>query len=333
MTIPPLILGRSIFRMPDSTLPRIQVRYPGDSKTYEHAESHYESILFTIFDEKHFEEHLLPKTEISFRNQPDKSVSGSELAKEIEHLKNEIKSGKKKFRDFIVLKDGNFNYYLRSGFIVLKFKKYPFIVKLSIETPQSFTDPFSKGFEPRFFFYMAGGVNRHMTGLTRIKNLEKVLQKLRLHPEWSAKVDFPRKWFWTPKERPVLEITGHNIGEKSLNVKIPAIYAVVADEIQAERIFTIFDPNDRKTALDICNYVDHHIDAHINNFRIEKDTNKIVVIDTEHFPTVVGLRELPGDNYIDWFAYLSKEMVKRTFCRNKYERQQIQKRKPSRLAL
>ena len=43
--------------------------------------------------------------------------------------------------------------------------------------------------------------------------------------------------------------------------------------------------------LRFAHYLENRVDAHVDNFMVEKSTGIIVLIDTEHFPTMVGLKE------------------------------------------
>ena len=61
------------------------------------------------FNQKFFEEHYIPQTSISYRTGQG-IVSGEVLSELANELVKEIKSGKKKFTHFKVLKDSNFNH-------------------------------------------------------------------------------------------------------------------------------------------------------------------------------------------------------------------------------
>jgi hypothetical protein len=54
---------------------------------------------------------------------------------------------------------------------------------------------------------------------------------------------------------------------------------------------------------------------------IENNTNKIVIIDTEHFPTTVGIKEkVYFNNYFEWFSFLAGKCAKDWFFRSKKDR-------------
>lgn len=319
--------ARSVHRPQDTALPKISVRSSDNKLTYDLQSSHLEFYpFFGVFDKKFFNEHFLPSGHITYRNDPQQAVKSSALQKCIEKLVEEIQAKKRTYSHFKVLTAKNFNRKKICGMMILKFNDYPFILKLGIETPETFINPYCKGLDNIWFFPLGGGINRHMAGLTRIKNLETIKAKLALHNQWSTLVDVPRKWYWAPKKGPWLEIEGSNIGGlKKVNTKIPGIYAIIADEIEAEQTFNLFNKEQTKMALDICNYLDLWIDPHINNFMIEKGTKKVVIVDTEHFPSVVGIKEkVAFDSYTSWYLYLMGKCTKDWFFRTKPERQEAQ---------
>lgn len=327
LLFPICLLSRSHLRPKNSDSPMLIAKWADDSKEYVIRDSHIEEYpLFVVYNEEHFNSHLLPQNDIPYRYEPGKAVSGSMLSELIEQLVHEITACKKKFTHFTMIQDKDFNHRKAAGLIVLKFKDYPFIVKLFIETPESFVNPWCKGILPIWFFYMGGCGNRHMTGLTRIKNLEVIRTKLEQDPQWRDLIDTPRKWFWTPKKQEWVMLTGHNIGgKKEITTSIPGIYAIVADQIIATADGTSFDKHRKKIALDLCNHLNMFIDPHLDNFFLELGTNKMVIIDTEHFPTLVGLKEkISFTSYIDWYLGLSKKALCDIYFRLKSKRKRAQ---------
>ena len=322
------LIGRSLLRPTDTSLPQLTARWAcNTSKSYTIVDSHLEEYpLFLVYNENYFNRHRLPSDEINYRYDEQQSVLGSHLNHLIEKLLAEIKTCKKKYSDFILLQDKDFNHKKAAGLAVFRFKDYPFILKLFIETPKSFVHPWMKGVLPVWFFYMGGGTNRHITGLTRIQNMLVIRNKLCDMPKWSAFVDTPRKWFWTPKNLKMIELIGHNIGDKEqLTACIPGTYAIIADAIEEATEKTIFDQHRRKIALELCNTLDLFIDPHIDNFMIEKETHKLVIIDTEHFPTLVGLkRKVSYKTYVRWYLGLMHKATYDIFFRNKKERKEAQ---------
>lgn len=58
---------------------------------------------------------------------------------------------------------------------------------------------------------------------------------------------------------------------------------------------------------------------------IEKDSGKMVIIDTEHFPTMIGLKEpLEFEVYSEWYVKLSIKCLKDNFLRDKHTRRTLQ---------
>lgn len=318
---------RSCLRPKNADEPVLIARWAHGDKEYVIHNSHIEEYpLFVVYNEEHFNNHLLPSSNISYRYDPHKEVSGTVLNELIEQLVQEIKACKKRFTHFTLIQDKDFNHRKPAGLIVLRFKEYPFILKLFIETPDSFVNPWCKGTQPVWFFYMGGGVNRHMTGLTRIKNMELISKRLKEDPMWANFIDLPRKWFWTPQEQNWVQLIGKNVGtHKEITTCIPSIYAIVADEIIIADTANDCWQHRRAIALDLCNKLDLFIDPHIDNFLVEQGTNKFVIIDTEHFPTLVGLKEKRTfGSYLGWYLGLAKKATHDIFFRLKSERKATQ---------
>jgi hypothetical protein len=299
---------------------------------HEFRDAHLQEALFQLFDEDYFFNHLLPNGPINFRYEPEKSVSTQELGQIIEELILEIQGLKKRqkkiqFKKFNILKKRDVNKRNHTGLYVVEFKDYPFILKLFIETPEGIVNPTDKGFEPICFYYLAG-LSRHFNGFSRIKNLENIKNIVQANPYWSTKVDFPRKWFWLPKNSRWITIKGKNIGtEKESMTTIPSIYGIICDKIVWEKPFCLTDAHDRNEAMELSNFLGQRIDSHINNFGIEIQSDKIVPIDFEHFITAVGIEEgYICENYIDWYMHLTFKMMKRLLFQNKQERRYAQYR-------
>lgn len=329
----PTLDCRSIHRPRDPYDPRINVYWEhNQTPRYEFCESHLPDALFNLFDKDYFLSHLLPSEPITYRHEPQKSVMGATLSALIEDLITEIfqlqrRQKKISFKNFIILKKRDVNRRNHTGLYVVKFKDYPFVLKLFIETPQGIITPLQKGFEPIWFYYLAG-LSRHFNGFTRIKNLENIKKIVQADPYWSEKVDFPRKWFWLPKNPQWIVIEGDNIGPHTkARTQIPAIYAFICDEIIWEKPFSLKNPHDREEAIALSNFLEHRIDAHINNFGIEIQSHKIVPIDFEHFVTSVGIEDTREcKSYVQWYAQLTLNSLKRLLFRNKKERREAQRR-------
>jgi hypothetical protein len=318
--------ARSYHRPNDPLLASLEIQEIGTDKVAVLRNAHLsERAIFCSYDKDYFFAHLFPQS-ITYRHQPTKTIGSQVLFDLNEKLLQEIENGQTEYSDFIILKDRDFRKKARAGCLILKYKNYPFILKLFIETPESFADPFSKGFEPICFFMMGDGINRHLNGFGRIKNKDTMQWKVSIHPHWSHHVDFPRKWFWLPQNARWLRLTGTNIGgpRKVQDGEIPAVYGIICDKIDIGRDLSLNDPDDRQLALSLSNYLGY-IDPHIKNFVIEKQTNKIVPIDSENFLYMVGFDEPQQYNgYMEWYCKLTQKMVHDTFGRTKLERRNAQ---------
>lgn len=189
-----------------------------------------------------------------------------------------------------------------------------------METPDMFVKPYRKGFVPMFFYFMGGGVNRHLSGFTRIKNAQEFKELITKNPYWQSRVDMPRKWFWLPSNTRWITIAGANIGKyKQVSIDIPGTYCIVADAISIERTMTLTNPDDRIESMALCNTAKFIIDPHIDNFMIEQNTKKIVIVDTEHFPTMVGFKKEIGQytSQASWYIDLSCKAADDMFFRDK----------------
>lgn len=322
------ILGRSVHRPKEKNIPKIETHWLGQtSPSYVLHSSHLEEYpIFKTFNKVFFQENMLPNRNISYRYAPQKSVPGKKIKRLVESLINEIQKKKKRFSDFEVLCKKDFNHSKRSGLIILKCKHHPFVVKLSIENPKTFVQYRSKGFIPTFCFFMAGGVNRHLVGFTRIKNLHIMQKLIADSSEWANRITFPRKWFFLPKQARWIEIVGTNIGtKKTQKIAVPGTYCIISDWIDAQRKTSVFNRNDRKTCMKLCNHLGLAIDPHINNFMIESGTGKIAIVDTEHFLTLVGIKEkMKFRGYFSWGLYLAGKCAKAMFLRDKATRKRAQ---------
>ncbi len=319
--------NRSILR-PSVHVPEITTYWQHEpDKKFTLKDSHLEyGPIFRPYDKEFFDTHLLPHHAISFRRDTTQSVPGEILSQLIEGLLKELAQHRKRFTDFEVLKDTDYSYVNECGALVLKFKKYPFVVKLFSETPKNFVSPFSKGMEPGFFFIMGGGIMRHLTGFTRIKNLEEIQKLVQHDAYWSKVVDFPRKWYWLPQEPRWLVVEGKNMGncDRGYKTTIPGLYAIIADCIKAQDR-PWFDFVNSKRCLRLSQFAQYRIDPHLQNFMIEEDTGKMVVIDTENFRALVGLKErFVVDSYFDWYKKLATKCMKDRFFRTKRDRKNAQ---------
>lgn len=333
-----MLFGRSIHRAPNPTIPYITVtasnqEYAGmwvksrkKQKTNKFQNKFLRlKTLKKPFENSNLKKHILPHGNIKYRK-TDATVHTNILKEQNEFVLQEILQGEKSFTHFIVLADDDFNYTNYSGFIVLKYKDFPFVLKLFIEHPHTFIDPLNKGFKASCLFVLNGNM-RHLSGFTRIHNLETARKALSKDPEYRYYLDFPRKWYWIPKSQPYLTIDWHDQHHHHHEtIKLPGIYGIVCDYIEADKkiqqqeIHTL-----RQISVDVGNYLHNIIDSHVDNFVPEKNSNKIVIIDTEHFPTMVGLdREMSANGYIQWHLELTGKYLKTAFLRPKQKRIQDQ---------
>lgn len=284
--------------------------------------------IFNLYDLEHLKHFLLPDTAITFRTNIAQSVEGTVLKNLLENLLQEIKAKKTTYKEFFVLKGSGFNTKKQAGLLIVKCKKYPFVVKLFMENPRSFIRPYNKGFEPSCQFIVGGGITRHALGFTRIKNLNQIRKKIDSNPNLRHSIDIPRKWFWIPKHEEYFHIRGYNFEKNPITVDVPAIYAIIADSIEIERTLTHKNKSDKDFALEITKALDYTIDPHIKNFVIEKETGKTILIDTEHFPSLVGLKKKPHiSSYFSYYFDLAMKYLKDRYGRLKYERINLLRKK------
>jgi hypothetical protein len=268
------------------------------------------------FDEQFFKENFLPQDNITFRSSND-VVTGAKLSELAHNLIEEIKNGNREFTHFKVLKDSGFNYNSLSGLIVLKYKDYPFVIKVSIEHPHTIIKPFSKSYEASGIFVMGGNL-RHLTNFTRITNLKRIKELLCFNPFYLYNLDFPRKWYWKPDNGYDLLIDW-KCGQQKDFAKIPSIYAVIADFIITEEYQPTHELN--RLSMKVATDVGFLIDPHAGNILIEKDTRKYILLDTENFRLMIGLdTPMNAKKYIGWYIELLGRSSKTCFLRNKTER-------------
>lgn len=277
------------------------------------------------YETSDFKKHLLPYGNIKFRSN-EGSVHTNLLKEQNERLLKEILQGNRTFTDFTILKDRDFNYKSLSGLIVLKNKIYPFVLKLFIEHPDTIIEPLQKGMEAGWIFILSGNM-RHLSGFTRIKNLENARKALSKDPEYRYYIDFPRKWYWLPASQPLLNIHWHDEYNKHFEtIKIPSIYGIVCDFIEVDKELQQQEMNTlRQISMDVTKYLHYLIDPHDDNLVPEKNSHKIVIIDTEHFPTVAGLdKDMDAQDYNQWYRELVGKTAKRWLMRSKQQRIQDQ---------
>lgn len=321
--------GRSIYR--PTALPQLTTRWLDGDTQYHLQHNNLEApSIFDQYNEEELQKYLLPDDPITARYNTT-PVEGKILKQLLEDIVAELHSSTKyQFRNknFTVLKRRDYNPKTHSGLIVLKFKNYPFVAKIFMETPQSFVAPFSKGFEPCCFFVMSGGTSRYLLGFSRVKNRERIQEQIDADPAWSTKISTPRKWFWRPQNTRWFEVKSKNLGPTERTTVLPSVYAIICDTIDADP-FQMTNSEDRKTGIELSHLFGTRIDSHIDNFLIERSTGNFVIIDTEHFATQVGLRQpMDFDGYFSWYWQLSKKCIGNCFFRMKKERLLYQRNPP-----
>lgn len=317
------IFSRSVHRPVHPNDPVLTVRNSKTGETYKMIDSRLqEYAFFNCYNKKHLEKNLLPD-KVNYRYKPDESINGEVLNKKIENFLCELLSKKKKFQDFEILKCTDFNRKKKSGFIVVRFKDYPFVLKLSIETPKTITDFSLRGVQERAIFCMASSM-RHLAGLTRVRTVEKIKENIDPTNPWYNKLSLPRKWYWLPKNPEYLLITANNLaGKQESYTKIPAIYGVICDEIKLSK-----KRPPAHECLDFCRKLDFILDPHTINFNYDDITGEITIIDTEYFPILMGAREKyhQAQNYVSWYLGLAGEFIVNKFCMLKSHRRNRQNR-------
>lgn len=313
---------RSPFRKIDPLMPRLVTSSQKDPDIqFTHCDwFYYRNPIFTTFREADFFSNIVHEYPLVGRFEHNVVLPYTALSSMLETLVAEIKSGKRIYTHFILLKDKNFNHKKKCGLVILKFKEYPFVVKLFMENPKTLLNPFCKGFENRIFHFIGHGVNRHLAGPTRIYNLErlrKMLQKKNYH------VVLPRKWFWLPQDPEWIEITGYNIiPNKPISITIPGIYVIIADELKINPQYQMMQQSESNDIImAFCNDVNVIVDPHSDNFIMQRDTNGtavISIVDTEHFPTLVGIsEETTFSGHVQWYVSLAWKAINDLFLTSK----------------
>jgi hypothetical protein len=323
---------RGIHRPIDPALPEVRTRWLDSSQEYSlRSYAWEESTLFKLFDYDNFMQNLLPSGPITLRND-SQSIQGDELHNVITDCLHELqktRACKKKFTTCTVLKKNNFNFKKSQGLIVIRPKQEPydrFVVKLFIETPESFVRHFRKDLEQNCLFRMAGGISRYLVGFTRLKNLAFMRRKIADHPYWSNTFDLIRKWFWMPTDNRWFRVTAFKVaGKDEQSIDLPGIYAVIGDFVKAKRVFALSHAQDRDTVLSWAAYCEENVDPNITNYVEEEGTGKYVPLDSEHFPSSIGLRKPLGyTSYSSWYFKVFKKYIKDNYFCSRNEHRAIQ---------
>lgn len=303
-----LTATRTIHRIHLNQAPHIVVSSTNDSTPHTLVDYSLRPIpMLHYYDHAHVIAHVLPTGTIAVPG-TNKKINTAILKKLIDTLLEEINHKKTKYSGFKILKNSGFVLHKKCGLLIVKFNDYPFVLKLFIETPESFINPYDKGFEAANFF-IAGGALRHTLGFTRIKTLEYVQKKIKNDPYWKERIQLPRKWFWLPEQPIWLLIDTYNLGDKQHDqIRMPATYGVIADELHNDNTQT----PDYEELMRFSQFVEHRIDPHTKNFFIEKNSGKIALIDTELFPAILGFttRIQPHTSHVTWYTHLAGKYLK-----------------------
>jgi hypothetical protein len=310
--------ARNVYRVKEKNIPVLQVKYTNQNDSEAeilHSNFLRESPTFHTFKYNQFFQNLFP----SYVSVNSKIITSEEINQQIENLLVELYKGKKQFTNFTKLKV-DFNYFKNYGFLILKFKELPLVLKLFLETPYGLTHPYKKGFQERGMFTM-GGSNRYLLGFSRIPNKNNVRKILDKSEKWKD-VTMPNKWTWLPKDLKWLQIDGCNIGGKEhQQIKTPATYAIICEEAVADGTKV---KNSTTKYLQLCTDLKYFIDPRSINYIIKDE--KFIMLDTEHFPTLIGAKRKvnPSHTYSSWYVKIGGIYLKAGFLSSKRERKRMQ---------
>lgn len=305
-------------------MPELSIRW-SDNPTEEYfaKAQYFKPYIFSMFAPD-FKDHLLPANDITSRD-GSMVVQGNDIGTEIDATLKELRSGKRNLTYFKILKDKEFNWQNFAGLIVLKSKKYPFVVKLFTENPSTLLDVRSKGMQHAAMSRLSGGANRYLAGFTRIRNLEKTKESVK-NIKMPMALDFPRKWYWVPNGEKTMTITGKNFkgaqDPKVYSMTLPSTYAIVADWVENSVSLSHMRNKYRVSILDLCQALNFEIDPNLKNYHIERGTNKLVLIDTEHYRSLLALDEkkIPTNSYMMLHLYVAAHAMGRGLSSAKPQR-------------
>lgn len=317
------VFGRSIYRPRDLSAPHIEVSDDQHPRSYFLYDTHLRSEhVFDAYNAAYLQRFMLPQERLSARHNPEHQIDTARIKRVVEQLIADVLAGKREYQGVKILKNKDFNRHQKVGLLIVELIEFPLVIKLFIENAQSLVSPFGKGLEMTMVF-LGGGAWRHTEGFTRFKNLEDLKNYVATNPTWRDKVVFPRKWFYLPEDPRWLTIKAVNVGEPGERiVQIPGIYAVICEKIEKHPVKTV----PLETSLAFCTDVEYVMDPHVRNFMIERETEKIAIIDTEYFPWLLGFREKmqPVNSYVTWYANLAGKSLADKFATSKRDRKKRQ---------
>jgi len=239
------------------------------------------------------------------RYRPESYTTATEMQNELTTLRDAISRGEYATIDIHAerLKDDNFDYATGTGMLILRLRRHPFVIKLFIERPE--TVLCSYGWEPYFLMHMNGGINRHISGITRIATNYALKQFFTHHADQYPNFNVPRCWSWVPSNTPWLSVTLYE-NNTSLTTQIPCVYALINDSIvyahEAENTDHIFQ---------LFKETDNLFDPHEGNCVIDRYTGEYIILDTEHFLHMTGFTPpLPSTSYPQWYIRLGTQCLK-----------------------
>lgn len=117
-----------------------------------------------------------------------------------------------------------------------------------------------------------------------------------------------------------------------LSMSIPSTYVMIADAIDPHYTFDMGQYDQRHLAITISEFLGLRVDPHINNFMRERHTDKILIIDTEHFPSMIGARHnFAITDYMTYYYRLTAQFLRRRLMLTKSQRIALQQATPIRL--
>lgn len=309
-------------KLTDTTIPAVTACWFSDQNDdcvkYTATSVHLKPAVFFDLYSQINKKHLVPEVGMICDGHV---ISQEKLNDLISTLLEEIREKKSEYTDFTILKKNNFNTKNGHGALIVKFKEYPLVLKLFIETPETIVNPFSKDFEELFFYVIGGGINRYFAGFTRIENRERIQQAL-IDAHMEQEVIVPHKCLWLPPEKSKwnkkIKLVSKNMGEHR-EITMPYIYGIIAQYVHLKRPFEWFNKDDRARALHISNSINskcHYlcVDQNIPNYA-QTDSGQTVMVDTENFGILVGFA--PGEycfsNYASFWLFCAAKLIKNCF--------------------
>ncbi len=148
--------------------------------------------------------------------------------------------------------------------------------------------------------FMNGGINRHISGLTRVTTNKALSQFLSAHRHAYPNITTPRVWAWQPPDTSWLHLSLHH-GKTHATTTIAREYALINDLVEYQAGHTA--PRDIVFSL-FC-ATDNLFDPHDGNCVYEIPTQSYVILDTESFMTMIGFsRPRYTHSYVGWYVHL-----------------------------